>query len=99
MEVINIARASCHAILSYQVGVANKFPCQPQERLLEIVIGLGGDVVILEVLLAMKSNCLCLDFALLHIDLVASENNGDLLADTDKIAYTNLAVLMSLQQT
>lgn len=47
----------------------------------------------------MKSNCLCLDFALLHIDLVASENDGDLLANTNKIAYIKLDVLMLLQQT
>ena len=79
---------SCQTILSYQIWVANKFSCQPQEWLLEIVIGLGGDVVILEILLAMKSYCLCLDLALLHVDLVAGEDDGDLLANTNKITYT-----------
>jgi hypothetical protein len=41
-----------------------------QERLLEVVVGLGGDVVVLEVFLAVESDGLGLDFALLDIDLV-----------------------------
>ena len=38
----------------------------------------------------MESDCLCLDFALLHVDFVAGENNGDCLANTDKITYTQI---------
>jgi len=65
--------------------VADKLSCEPQERLLEVVVGLGGDVVVLEVLLAVEGDGLGLDLALLDIDLVTSENDGDVLADTDKI--------------
>lgn len=36
----------------------------------------------------MESDCLCLDFALLHVDFVAGENDGNILANTDKITYT-----------
>lgn len=68
-----------------QSGVADKLASEPQEGLLEVVVGLGRDIVVLEVLLAVESDALGLDLALLDIDLVTAENNGDVLADTDKI--------------
>ena len=37
-----------------KVGVADQLPGQPEEGLLEVVVGLGGDVVILEVLLSVE---------------------------------------------
>jgi hypothetical protein len=40
----------------------------------------------LKVLLAVESDGLGLDFALLNIDLVAGQNDGDVLADADEIA-------------
>lgn len=36
-----------------EVGVADQLPCQPQERLLEVVVTLGTDVVILEMTTAL----------------------------------------------
>lgn len=57
-----------------------------QEWLLKVVVGLGGYVVVLKVLLAMESDGLGLDFALLDIHLVTGQHNGDVLADTDEIA-------------
>lgn len=71
--------------VTYKLGVANELAGEPQERLLEVVVGLGRDVVVLEVLLAVESDGLGLDFALLNIDLVAAEDNGDVFADTDEI--------------
>jgi hypothetical protein len=59
-----------------------------QERLLEVVVGLGRDVVVLQVLLSVEGDGLGLDLALLHINLVAAEDDGDVLADSDEIAYT-----------
>jgi hypothetical protein len=70
---------------SYQSLVADEFPGEPEERLLEVVVGLGRDVVVLEVLLAVEGDGLCLDLALLHVDLVAGEDDGDVLADTDQV--------------
>ena len=35
----------------------------------------------------MEGDGLGLDLALLDIDLVTAENDGDVLADTDKITY------------
>jgi hypothetical protein len=57
-----------------------------QERLLEVVVGLGRDVVVLQVLLPVEGDGLGLDFALLDIDLVAAEDDGDVFAHADEIA-------------
>jgi hypothetical protein len=65
--------------------VADEFPGEPEEGLLEVVVGLGGDVVVLEVLLSVEGDGLGLDLALLDVDLVAGQDDGDVLADTDEI--------------
>jgi hypothetical protein len=72
-------------IVTNQSRVANKLSCQPQEWLLEVVIGLGGDVVVLKVLLSVESDCLSLHLSLLNINLVTGEDDGDILADADQI--------------
>lgn len=69
----------------FQSLVADEFSGKPEERLLKVVVGLGGDVVVLEVLLSVEGDGLGLDFALLDIDLVAGKDNGDVLADTDQV--------------
>jgi hypothetical protein len=56
-----------------------------QERLLKVVVGLCGDIVVLEVLLAVERDGLGLHFALLHVDLVATKDNGNVLANTDEV--------------
>ena len=73
---------------AYQTGVANQLASQPQEGLLEVIIGLGRDVVILQVLLAVEGDGLGLHLALLHVDLVAAQDDGDVLADADEITWT-----------
>jgi hypothetical protein len=70
---------------TYERSVANKLACKPQEWLLEVVVGLGGDIVVLEVLLAVERDGLGLDLALLHVDLVTAENNRDVLANADQV--------------
>lgn len=82
---ISISQARNPPSLTYQAWVANKLPRQPQERLFEVVIRFSGDVVVLEVLLAMESDGLGLHFTLFDVDLVAAKDNGDLFADTDKV--------------
>lgn len=76
---------NCKGTATYQTLVADEFPRKPQEGFLEVVVGLGGDVVVLQVLLAVESDCLGLDLSLLHIDLVAAKDDRDVLADTDEI--------------
>jgi hypothetical protein len=71
--------------------VANELTGQPQEGLLKVVVGLGRDIVVLEVLLAVESNCLGLNLTLLDINLVATQDDGNVLANTDKIAYRRVS--------
>lgn len=82
---LGVARRDKRKSKTYQLRVANELAGEPEERLLEVVVGLGGDIVVLEVLLAVEGDGLGLDLALLHIDLVTAENDGDSLADTDEV--------------
>jgi hypothetical protein len=70
---------------SYQGLIADELPCQPQEGLLKVVVGFGGNVVVLQILLAMEGDGLGLHFALLDIDLVSTENDGDVFAYSDEV--------------
>jgi hypothetical protein len=78
---------------THQSLVADEFPGEPEERLLEVVVGLGRDVVVLQVLLSVEGDGLCLDLALLDVDLVAGEDDGDVLADTDEVTRGLLAII------
>jgi hypothetical protein len=70
---------------SYQSWVANEFAGQPEERLLEVVVGLRGNIVVLQVLLSVEGDGLRLDLSLLDINLVSGQDDGDVLADTDQV--------------
>jgi len=64
------------------------------ERPLVVVVGLGGNLVVLEVLLAVEGNLLGLDLTVLDVHLVAAENDGDILADTADITVPSRDVLV-----
>ena len=89
-----VSLSSLHDLYSlpYQGLVANKLSGEPEEWLLKVVVGFGGDVVVLEVLLAVEGDGLGLDLALLYINLVSSENDGNVLADTDKITCETISI-------
>lgn len=70
-----------------KLRVTDQFASQPEERLLEVIIGLGTNVVVLKVLFAVECDGLCLDLSLLDIDFVSAKDNWDILTDTDQIAY------------
>lgn len=63
-----------------QPGVADELAREPQEGLLEVVVGLGGDVVVLQVLLAVEGDGLGLHLALLDVHFVAAQHDGHVLA-------------------
>ena len=69
----------------FELRIADKFSCQPEEGLLEVVVGLGGNVVVLKILLAVENDGLSLDFALLDVDFVTTEDDRDVFADADKV--------------
>ena len=58
---------------------------EPDEGLLELIVGLGGDIIVLEVLLSVESDLLGLNLSVLDIDLVTDEGDGDVLTDSDEI--------------
>lgn len=65
--------------------VTDELPGQPQERFLKVVVGFSRDIVVLEVLLAMEGDGLRLNLTLLHVHLVSSKNDRDVLANSDKV--------------
>lgn len=69
----------------FQRRVSDQLSCQPEEGLLKVVVGLGRDIVVLEVLLAVESDRLGLNLPLFNIDFVTSQNDWDVLANTDKV--------------
>ena len=71
---------------THQRLVTDQLPREPQDRLLEVVVGLGRDVVVLQVLLAVEGDGLGLDLALLDVDLVAGEHDGHVLAHAHQVA-------------
>lgn len=70
--------------------VTRQFPCQPQKWLLEVVVRLGGNIVVLKILLAMEGDRLGLDFALLHVDFVARKDDRNVLADPNEVTFGTL---------
>ena len=44
----------------------NKFSCKPKEWLLEVVVGFGRDLEVLQVLLPMEGNSRSFDFSFLE---------------------------------
>ncbi len=66
------------------VWVVGELPDQPEEGLLEVVVRLGRDVVVLQVLLAVEHDGLGFDLRVLDVDLVAGEDvDGVVLAHPD----------------
>ena len=68
-----------------QVSVIDHSTEEPDEGLLELIIALGGDVVVLQVLLAVEGDLLSLDLSVTHVDLVTNEDDGDAFANTGEI--------------
>jgi len=77
-----------------EVGVSDELAGEPEEGLLEVVVALGADVVVLEVLLAVEGDVLGLDLAILDVDLVATEDDGDVVTDTDEVLVPGGDVLV-----
>ncbi|KAH3659974.1 hypothetical protein OGAPHI_007179 [Ogataea philodendri] len=68
--------------------------CQPQEWLLEVVVGLGGNVKVLQVLLSVESDGLGLDFSFLDIDFVTTQDNWDVFTHSDQVSVPVRNVLV-----
>ena len=72
-----------------------EFSQEPDKWLLELIVGLGRDVIVLQVLLSVESNLLGLHFTIFDIDLVSDEGNWDVLADSNQIFVPLWNILVS----
>jgi hypothetical protein len=68
-----------------QVGITDKLSGKNQKRLLKVVVRLGRDIEIDEILLTMESDLTGLDFSVLDIDFVSTHDDGDIFTNTDEI--------------
>jgi hypothetical protein len=68
-----------------KINLPNESSEEPDEGFLELIVRLGRNIVVLEILLSVESNLLGLDLSVLNIDLVSNENDGDVLTDSDEI--------------
>ena len=58
---------------------------KPDERLFELVIALGRNVVVLEILLSVESDLLGFYLSVLNIDFVTDQDNWNVFTNSDKI--------------
>jgi len=68
-----------------EVHVTNQLSEEPEERSLELVVGLGRDVVVLQVLLSVESDLFGLDLSVFDVDFVAHEHDWDAFANSDQV--------------
>ena len=68
-----------------EVGSLSELASKPAERLLEVVVTLGGNIEVGHVLALVEVDHLSLHTALLHITLISNHDNGDVSANTGEI--------------
>ena len=92
----HILRKKSRLLNQLQVGVVLKLAEQVNEGLFVVVVALNRKFVVLNVLLAVEGDGSGLDLALLEIDFVTAQNDGDVgSADTSNISVPVGNVLVS----
>ena len=81
----NLVRGEQRRLNQGEVGVVDEAAEEPDERLFELVVALGRDIVVLEVLLAVERDLLRLHLTVTDVDLVANEDDGDRLANAGQV--------------
>jgi len=69
-------------LLLYLLGESTK---EPDEGLLKLIVALGRDVVVLQVLLSVERDLLSLDLSVLDVDLVTDEADRNALANANQV--------------
>jgi len=84
----NFSREKSWSGDEFERGVANfnELPREPEEGLLEVVVRLGGDLEVLEVLLSVERHSCGLDLSILDIHFITTQHDRDVLAYAFKIA-------------
>lgn len=92
----NVLRKEGGLLNQLQVGIVLELAEQIDEGLFVVVVALNGEFVVLDVLLAVEGDSSGLDLALLEIDLVTAQNDGDISsADTSDVSVPVGDVLVS----
>ena len=81
----NLGRGEERSLDEGEVTVVYHSTEEPDERLLELIVALGRDIVILKVLLSVEGDLLSLDLTITNIDFVTDEDDGDGLTDTGQV--------------
>ncbi|KAH3678749.1 hypothetical protein OGATHE_000017 [Ogataea polymorpha] len=90
----HLRRSQGRRLDKLELGVAHELSGEPQERLLEVVVRLGRDVEVLQVLLSVEGDGLGLDLSLLDVDFVTAQDNRDVLTHSDKVSVPVWNVLV-----
>lgn len=73
----NVPGHTMHLLTATVECSPDQLACQVQEGLLVVVVALGADLIVLQVLLAVEGDLLGLHLAVLHVHLVAAQHDGD----------------------
>lgn len=68
-----------------EIGVSDEGSEDPEEGLFVLVVALGGDVEVLQVSFAVEGDLAGLHLAVLLVDLVADQHDGDVVADPGQV--------------
>lgn len=74
-----------HRLDKVQGIVTRQLASQPEERLFKVVVRLGGDIVVLQVLFAVEGDLLRLYLAVFDFDFVPREHNRNVFTDTSQV--------------
>jgi len=73
-----------HSDWNYDNFLPSKFSSKVQEWLLKIIVALSWNLIVLQVLLPVKGNLLCLHLPVLYIHFVSAKNNRNVFADPEE---------------
>lgn len=77
-----------------QVGITSQLAEDVKEWLLKVVVALGRDIIVLEVLAAVEHDVLGFHLAVLAVNFVAAEHDGNVLADAHQVLVPDGHVLI-----
>lgn len=78
-----------------QVGLVSQTASEPEEWLLEVVVGSGREIIVLKVSLSVELDITSLNLSVLNIDLVTNEDDRNILTNTDNVSMPVGNILVS----
>lgn len=72
--------------VTYQGVIPKELLREPEEGLVQAVVGLGADIMVLEVLFAVEDHVIRLDLAVVKVDLVSTKDDWNIFADTGEFS-------------